>query len=206
VIAIVDYGMGNLKSVANAFEALGRRCVVTADPADLRGADAIVLPGVGAFGDGIANLNAARLAEVLTEEVTAKGKPFLGICLGMQLLATRGEEFGSHTGLGWIGGCVRRLEPREAHCKVPHMGWNSVRIHHGDPLYEGLGSEPVFYFVHSYHFEAQDKDVVSATCWHGQEVTASLHQRNVFAVQYHPEKSQRAGLKVLENFCAYAAC
>jgi glutamine amidotransferase len=206
MIAIVDYGMGNLKSVANAFEALGRRCAVTADPGDLRKADAIVLPGVGAFGDGIANLNSAGLVPVLAEEVVTKGKPFLGICLGMQLLATAGEEFGSHSGLGWIGGCVRRLQPRKAHCKVPHMGWNSVKFDQNDPLYSGLENEPVFYFVHSYHFEAQDKNVISATCWHGQEIVASLHRDNIFAVQYHPEKSQRAGLRVIENFCAYAKC
>ncbi len=206
MITIVDYGAGNLRSVANAIEALGRQAQVVEDARGLRGASAIILPGVGAFGDGMEGLRKRDLVDVLTEEVVGKGKPFLGICLGMQVLATEGLENGRHLGLGWIPGTVRRIEPAEKRFKVPHMGWNDVQSERPSRLLEGLPEAPVFYFVHSYYFDpAPDSvDTVTATAWHGAKVPAVIERGHVFGVQFHPEKSQRAGLKVLENFLSAA--
>jgi glutamine amidotransferase len=204
MIAIVDYGMGNLRSVVNAFEAIGQPAIVTSRADDVRAADAIVVPGVGAFHDGMRNLERTGLIEVLTEEVRERGKPFLGICLGMQFLAEYGDEGAGGAGLGWIRGTVRRLAPAERRFKVPHIGWNDVQLVREGVLYGGLGEAPVYYFVHGYHLEVAPEAAaaVTATCWHGETVVASVEQSNILGVQFHPEKSQRAGLRLLENFCS----
>lgn len=202
MIIIIDYKAGNLKSVFNAFEAIGQKTIVTNNVADLKKAAAIVIPGVGAFGDGIASLRQLNLIEPLNEEVIEKKKPYLGICLGMQFLATEGYELGRHPGLGWIDGTVRLIKPNGPEFRIPHIGWNNIQITKRGPLFEGLEEEPVFYFVHSYHFENKDDsgDILSSTCWHGGTITSSVQKENIFGVQFHPEKSQRNGLKVLKNF------
>lgn len=206
MITIVDYGAGNLRSVANAIEALERQAQVVEDARGLRGSSAIILPGVGAFGDGMEGLRKRDLVEALTEEVIGKGIPFLGICLGMQLLATEGLENGRHEGLGWIPGTVRRVEPSDKRCKVPHMGWNDLDIRRPGRLFAGFDEPPVFYFVHSYYFDpaSDSKETVTATAWHGMKVPAAIERGNIFGVQFHPEKSQRVGLTVLENFLKLA--
>ncbi len=205
MIAVIDYNMGNLRSVKNALSLLRDDVVFTQKPEDARKADAIIMPGVGAFGDGMKNLEGLGLVPVLTEEVIEKKKPFLGICLGMQLLATEGTEYGIHRGLGWVAGRVVRLEPTLPTCKVPHMGWNELEIKKSGGLFEGIGEHPVCYFVHSYHLvpEEVESSVITATCYHGQEVTAALQKEHIFGVQFHPEKSQGAGLKLLANFFSH---
>ncbi|MDP3920143.1 MAG: imidazole glycerol phosphate synthase subunit HisH [Candidatus Omnitrophota bacterium] len=203
MIAIIDYEMGNLKSVANAFKAVGVEPCITRDPSELSAADRIVLPGVGAFGNGMERLRRLGFVRALEENVREKKKPFLGICLGMQLLATKGFEFGEHAGLGWIEGEVRRLESPDL--PVPHVGWNDVAVTQSSPLLEGIGDKADFYFVHSYHFEAAQPDSVTATCEYGQRFAASVSHGNIFGVQFHPEKSQKAGKHLLENFLRISA-
>jgi glutamine amidotransferase len=198
MIAIIDYDAGNVRSVYNALDAIGQKPIITRDPSELRRADAIVLPGVGAFGDGMASLTRLDLVEILNEEVIGKGKPCLGICLGMHFLANESEEMGTHRGLGWIDGSVRIIRPNEPKFRIPHIGWNNIEVKKKAPLFEGFNGNPVFYFVHSYHFVPEGSP--SATCWHGTTVTASIQKDNIFGVQFHPEKSQKDGLKVLENF------
>ncbi len=200
MIALVDYGMGNLKSVFNALECVGASVRVTSDPADLREAAGIIIPGVGAFADGISNLQRLNMMPTLREEILGRKKPFLGICLGMQFLAEVGYESGETPGFGFIPGKAVRLNPSDKkRFKVPHVGWNSLQVRQPCPLFEALGSSPVFYFVHSYHFDAHSQYVCAASD-HGQEVTAAVWRENIFGVQFHPEKSQGMGLKVLENF------
>jgi len=200
-IAIIDYGMGNLSSVANAFGRIGYLASITQNPEDLCQASHVVLPGVGAFGDGMKNLRSSGWVDILEEEIREKRKPFLGICLGMQLLATAGTEHGFHKGLNWIPGTVNRIESNDAQIRVPHVGWNDVRILKKDGLYENLGDSQVFYFVHSYVFELENKSsAISGLSCHGIEFVASLEEDNIYATQFHPEKSQKIGLKLLENF------
>jgi imidazole glycerol-phosphate synthase subunit HisH len=202
MIAVVDYGMGNLHSVRSALEAAGVNVTVTSRPEDLREAERIVLPGVGAFGECVSNLHASGLVGALTEEVLEKRKPLLGICVGLQVLATAGEENGLAPGLGWLPGVVRRLDVRDRNLKVPHTGWNDVVPVVDTPLLGGF-RYPAFYFTHSYHFVPDDPSLVAATADHGGRVTAAVLARNIFATQFHPEKSQRNGLRLLENFLAW---
>lgn len=199
-VTIVDYGMGNLRSVANAFEVLGCPAQISNDPKDLRTAERIVLPGVGAFGDGMHNLRTVGWIDALEEQVRQKGKPFLGLCLGMQLLATTGTEYGIHAGLNWIPGRVERIQSDDPTLRVPHIGWNDVRFIKKEGLYANLRDSQVFYFVHSYVLRPEDSTVVSGVCFYGIEFAASLEMGNIWATQYHPEKSQKAGLEVLRNF------
>lgn len=202
MITVIDYGAGNLRSVVNGFEAIGQKPLLTNKPADLAKSSAIVLPGVGAFGDGMETLRQLNMIEVLNEQVIGQKKPFLGICLGLQFLGRQGFEHGSHDGLGWINGTVKKIVPTEKKYRIPHMGWNNIQLERSCPLFDGLDPEPVFYFVHSYHLVVDDEssDVITATCWHGATVTASVQKDNIYAVQFHPEKSQQNGLKLLENF------
>lgn len=202
MIAIIDYNMGNLQSVKNAFSLLGAQVLLTRQKEDLAKAEALVLPGVGAFGDGMQNLEKYGLIPFLEEEVIRKKKPFLGICLGMQLLATRGTEYGNHQGLGWIQGVTDRIAPSDGSYKIPHMGWNSVKIVRQHGLFESIEQDAVYYFVHSYSFvpDVSEQDSVTSTCFHGQDIVSSVEKGNIFGVQFHPEKSQGAGLKLLENF------
>lgn len=200
VVALVDYGAGNLHSVHNALKRVGAHVKVTDDPEVVRAADRIVLPGVGSFkacAEGLRGLHG--MVEAMTERVQVGGAPFLGICVGMQLLATRGLEHGSTPGLGWIDGEVRLLEPTDPSIKVPHMGWNDVAaMPHakGHPVFE----EGEAYFLHSYHFVASDGHDVAAMTDHGEGLVAAVARDNILGVQFHPEKSQAYGLALLERF------
>ena len=202
MIAVIDYGMGNLRSVMNAFAEIGQPATLTRTAEDLRQARAIVLPGVGAFGDGMRNLERLGVIDALTDEVLGKGKPYLGICLGMQFLAEKSAEWGGYRGLGWIPGVVQRLDPAGRTCKVPHIGWNELEFPRPSALYADLEEPPVYYFVHSFHFvpAPEAASTVTATCGHGETVTASVERGNIYGVQFHPEKSQRVGLRLLRNF------
>ena len=201
-VAIVDYGMCNLDSVRRAVEECAGAPFVTDEPTDLGDADVIVLPGVGAFPDAMANLRARSLDKALDDEVLGNRVPFLGICLGMQLLATTGHEGGRTAGLGWIDADVRRLRPTPDDTRVPHVGWNEVVPHAEATLFAGVPERSDFYFVHSYHVECQDDtDVVATTPYCGGFVSA-IQRENIFAVQFHPEKSQERGFEVLRRFLA----
>lgn len=191
--------MGNLFSVKNALEAVGAEIVISKNPEDLKRADQIILPGVGAFPDGMKNLKELGIIPALEKEVLEKKKPFLGICLGSQLLASYGEEHGSTSGLGWINGRVRRFRVDEKQFRVPHVGWNDVSPVPGATLFKGIDSD-IFYFVHSYFVAPEDPGVVAATCEYGEKFTAAVERGNIFGVQFHPEKSQKSGLKLLKNF------
>ena len=200
VVALVDYGAGNLHSVYNALKAAGAEVTVTADPYVVRAADRIVLPGVGAFRACADGLRAVPgMVEAMTERVHVGGAPFLGICVGMQLLAERGLEFGTHPGLGWIPGEVRLIAPSDPAIKVPHMGWNDVALlphaHGHDVIDEGEA-----YFLHSYHFAASDPQHVAAMTDHGGGLVAAVARDNIIGVQFHPEKSQSYGLATLRRF------
>lgn len=200
VIALIDYGAGNLHSVHNALKAAGGEVTVTADPYVVRAADRIVLPGVGAFRACAEGLRALPgMVEAMTERVHVGGAPFLGICVGMQLLAERGLEFGAHPGLGWVPGEVRLIAPSDPAIKVPHMGWNDVAMlpHAKDhPVID----EGEAYFLHSYHFAAEDPQHVAAMTDHGEGLVAAVARDNILGVQFHPEKSQSYGLATLRRF------
>jgi len=201
-VAVVDYGMGNLDSVRRAFEVLGATVRVTGDPADLAGADRIVLPGVGAFGVAMENLRARGLDEALTEQVIALGAPFLGICLGMQLMATTGREHGDHRGLGWVPAVVDRLVATPSDPRIPHVGWNEVDPVAVHPLFVGVEPQRDFYFVHSFHVRCDDPASVVATTPYAGGFASVIGAGSgvAFGVQFHPEKSQRVGRTLLENF------
>ena len=204
-VAIVDYGAGNLRSVEKAFARAGAEdLVVTSDPAVVAKADRVVLPGDGAFPDCKAALSGVSgLGEALDEAVRRRGAPFLGICIGMQLLADEGEEFETTSGLGWIPGRVVRIEPGHAGLKVPHMGWNTLRAHRPHVLTGGLDLGPHglhAYFLHSFHLAAEQEGDVIVSADYGGAVTAIVARDNVAGVQFHPEKSQRLGLELLANF------
>ena len=200
-VALIDYGAGNLHSVHNALKAAGASDVrVTADPAVVAIADRIVLPGVGAFGACRDALGAiGGMEDAMTQRVRGEGIPFLGICVGMQLLADTGVEHGTHEGLGWIGGTVRAIEPRSTKTKVPHMGWNDVTVRPGAPLIE-TGEA---YYLHGYHFDVAEDGDVAAMTTHGEALVAAVARDTMIGVQFHPEKSQRYGLAMLERFLAW---
>jgi len=197
MIAIIDYGMGNLRSVSKAFERLGFTVNVTRDPRQIADASHVVLPGVGAFPDCMRNLEEMGLIDPVHRALSS-GKPFLGICLGLQLLFTESEEFGLHKGLGWIRGRVVRF-PDDG-LKVPHMGWNTLEIRKPAPVLQGLPADAMVYFVHSYYGVPEDPAVIATTTEYGQRFTSSIAVDNVFACQFHPEKSQAVGLRLLRNF------
>jgi glutamine amidotransferase len=200
IVAIIDYGMGNLDSVARAVEECRGKPLLTNKGEDLKKANYIILPGVGAFADGMQSISELGLDQAIKEEVLLKGIPFLGICLGMQLLATRGFEGGKVEGLDMIPGEVRRLEPDGPHTKIPHIGWNEVIFENPHPLFREIPSGKDFYFVHSYHFACRDKEsVLSYTPYCGRFVSG-VWKENVLGVQFHPEKSLQVGLKLLSNF------
>jgi glutamine amidotransferase len=162
------------------------------------------LPGVGAFGDGMANLKKFGLVDILRKEVLEQKKPFLGICLGMQMLADIGMEGGNHNGLGWIAGISRKLEGDQVPLRLPHVGWNDVSVSKNSILFGGV-KRPIFYFVHSYHIVPKDVSIISGYCRYGEKFAAAIEKDNIFGVQFHPEKSQDDGLKVLDNFLQYNA-
>jgi len=204
MINIIDYEMGNLRSVEKAFEKLGFPARVSADPQDIATADKVVLPGVGAFRDCIGNLRAGAFVEPLLAHVAA-GKLLLGICVGMQMLFDESEEFGQHQGLGLIPGKVRRfpagMEEGGERLKVPHMGWNNLQLRTASPLLKGVEDGSFVYFVHSYYCAAEHQVDVAASCTYG-DITfcASVWHDNIFATQFHPEKSQAIGLQIFKNF------
>lgn len=204
MIAIVDYGMGNVRSVYNALEYIGQTAVVTSDPRVIDDADRLILPGVGAFGDAMANLKARGLVDVLSRQVLEQGKPFLGICLGLQLLAKTSTEHGSHTGLGWLDARVVKFNGATRGLKVPHMGWNEIRRESDHPLTASFHlNQLVFYFVHSYHIVCDNEAEVACTCQYGERFTAAIRRDNIFATQFHPEKSQDNGLQLLREFARW---
>ncbi len=197
-IVIVDYGMANLRSVQKAFEKVGHPAEVTGDPARLRGADRLVLPGVGAFRDAIRRLREADLAPPIRDHIKA-GKPFLGICLGLQLLFTRSHEDGEHRGLDLFRGEIVRF-PDVAGLKVPHMGWNHLRVVRPAPIFQGLPPDSAVYFVHSYYAVPADRSLVATETDYPTPFASAIWHENVFATQFHPEKSQRVGLAILHEF------
>ncbi len=203
MITVIDYGMGNLRSVQKAFEKVGYQAKVTSDPADVETADRLVLPGVGAFKDCMDNLRDGGFIDPILRHVES-GKPFLGICLGLQLLFTESEEFGRHQGLGIIPGKVVRFpaDMREGgeELKVPHMGWNRIEIKQEIPLYRGVENGSFAYFVHSYYVVPEDAQSVATATDYGISFCSSICRDNVMATQFHPEKSQQVGLQILENF------
>jgi imidazole glycerol-phosphate synthase subunit HisH len=198
MLAIIDYQMGNLRSVQKAFERVGHEATITSDPDAVRRADKVVLPGVGAFEDAIAELRKRNLVEPIRESIE-RGKPFLGVCLGLQLLFDVGHENGRHEGMGVLGGeCVRFDIPAEY--KVPHMGWNRAVSRHRPPIFSGLSAEPHFYFVHSYYVVPQDPGVIATETDYAGPFCSMVWRDNLFATQFHPEKSQAEGLRLLKNF------
>ncbi len=196
MIAIVDYGMGNLRSVEKGFQKVGVEAKVTSNPKDIENARAVVLPGVGAFRDCIRNLTDLSLTEAISKAIQ-KGKPYLGICLGLQVLFSESEEFGRCRGLDIFRGKVVRFQIKE---KVPHMGWNNVRIAKRPPIFSEVPDDSFFYFVHSFYVVPEDREIVSGTTDYGLSFTSMIWKDNVFATQFHPEKSQNLGLKVLAGF------
>ncbi len=211
-VAIIDYGSGNLRSAAKAFEraaaerGLKEHIVVTARSADVRAADRIVLPGVGAFADCMRGLSGLPgMIEALQDAVIDRGRPMIGICVGMQLLAERGLEHGTHQGLGWIKGDVVLIEPKDERLRVPNMGWNELDlctpVH---PVFEGVGQGAHVYFVHSYGFSCRDPADVLAVVEYGGRLVAAIGRDNIVGTQFHPEKSQEAGLRLIANFLAWS--
>lgn len=200
MIAIVHYGLGNLHSVRCALESLGADTRLCERPEELAEAERLVLPGVGAFRDAMANLRARGWLAALEEQVLRRGKPILGICLGLQVLARGSEEGGSCAGLGWLAADVVRMRPAPRELRVPQIGWNNVEYRADSPLFRGLPPQPDFYFVHSYHLRCDNPGMVDAVCDYGGPVTAAVRSGRIAATQFHPEKSQEFGLQVLENF------
>jgi glutamine amidotransferase len=198
MIAVIDYGAGNLQSVEKAFRFVRCDIRVTKDPEELRSASAAVLPGVGAFGDAMNCLKNSGMVNPVLDFIET-GKPFLGICLGLQLLFESSEETPGVAGLGVLGGTIRRI-PAGTGLKIPHIGWNSLNIRRPGGLFEGLGQDPYVYFVHSYYLKAKNPEEVSSTTEYGVTIDASVQKGNLFATQFHPEKSGAVGLRMLENF------
>ncbi len=197
MIAIIDYGMGNIRSVEKGFQKAGADVKVTQNPQDINNADGVVLPGVGAFRDCMKGLEDLNLSNAVIETIK-KGKPFLGICVGLQILFSESEEFGTSRGLDIFKGRVVRFQSSDL--KIPQMGWNQLNIINSNALFKGIPDKSYFYFVHSYYVVPEDKGIISTTTDYGIDFTSSVCSDNVYAVQFHPEKSQTLGLKVLENF------
>lgn len=194
--------MGNVRSIYNAFTLLGKEVRITDDPKIISESEAIILPGVGSFSDGIKNLREKGLIDILQNEVIIKKKPYLGICLGLEFLAERSHEGGICTGLGWIKGEVVKIQASESSIKVPHIGWDDTKILKNDKLFNEI-DKPSYYYLHSYHLKLNpnEKDIVTSICeYGGVQIISSIHKENIYATQFHPEKSQETGLKLLKNF------
>ena len=198
MIAIIDYDAGNIKSVEKALLLLGEEVKITDGAQEILSADKVVLPGVGAFGDAMGNLERRGLVPVIRDTVE-KGTPFLGICLGLQLLFERSDEAPGVAGLGILPGEILRIPSKEG-LKIPHMGWNSLRLEHGGRLFDQVSEQSYVYFVHSYYLKAGEEEIVKASTEYGVHIHASVEKGNVFACQFHPEKSSEVGLRILSNF------
>lgn len=198
MIAILDYDAGNIRSVEKALQHLGEETIVTHDFREIQKADKVILPGVGAFGDAMEHLKHYELDRAI-KEVVAMDKPFLGICLGLQLLFESSDETPGVEGLGILKGNILRI-PEEEGLKIPHIGWNSLEFPREGRLFQDLPADPYVYFVHSYYLQAQEPQIVTATCEYGVQIHASVEKNQVFACQFHPEKSGEVGLKILKNF------
>ena len=201
-VCILDYGSGNVKSVFNLFSAIAKHVVISNDPAEIQQATHIILPGVGAFGAAMRKIHERLPMDVLEQVVLGDKKPFLGICVGMQVLATRGMEFGECLGLGWIEGVAEKIDSK--HLPLPHIGWNNISTKRASPLLAGLGGDPDFYFVHSYAFRSENEQDTLATTSYGEEFCSAVQRENIYGVQFHPEKSQRTGIKLAKNFLSLA--
>lgn len=202
-VAVIDCGSGNLRSVTQALERVGegRAIAVTTNPSDLSTAERIILPGVGAFADCMRGLLAIPgMKAALEQEVLQRGKKFLGICVGMQMLFTRSHEHGAHKGLGWIAGEVRAIEPAGPRYKIPHMGWNELHLLQSHPLFTGIEEGSHAYFVHSYEAKCEQESDILADTEYGGRIVAAVGRDNIAGTQFHPEKSQETGLRLLENF------
>lgn len=200
-LLVIDYGVGNIQSVINALRFLGYNPRVSATAQDIHSANIYIFPGVGAFGEAMKNLRSLKIIDTLTEEVIQRKKPILGICLGMQLLAQNSQEYGHHKGLGWIEGEVKKMSGGLG-VRIPHVGWNNVSVAKREPLFSLTEESPSFYFDHSFQFVCPSK-YVAAWCMHGSYTTATVQKQNIFGVQFHPEKSQVQGLKLLRGFLNY---
>lgn len=205
-VAIINYGMGNIGSVRRALEDLGAQVIVAEHPSALFEANRLILPGVGAFGEGMARLRDGGWVEPIRKLVQADSKPLLGICLGMQMLVSSGDEGGETAGLGLVEGAVRRLDTLGCRLRLPHVGWNDVSFSVGEPLFAHIPQHSDFYFVHSYAVEAAHAIEVIASTDYGVAVPAGIRHQHVFGTQFHPEKSSRAGRQLLRNFLDYAPC
>ena len=205
MIAVIDYGMGNLRSVQKALEHVGAQVIVTNDPNLIMSADSVVLPGVGAFKDCMANLTQLKLIDPIRKFIDG-GKPFLGICLGLQVLFEESEEYGPVAGLGVLPGKVMKFANASSETKdgppikIPHMGWNNIEVKKKTPLFDKLGADPYFYFVHSYYVVPEDQSMVATVTNYGVEFVSGIQYKNIYAFQFHPEKSQTMGLSLLERF------
>jgi len=200
MIAVIDYGLGNIHSVLGAVEKVGGEAVSTRDLDELTRASKLILPGVGAFGDGMECMRRWGLVEPLTRLVMEERKPILGICLGCQLMSKESFEYGHHRGLGWLDASVVRLEPRESSLRVPHVGWDELRQIRPSRLFEGVPPDALVYYTHSYHLKCHDPGIATGECDYAEKLTAAVERENVFGTQFHPEKSQIHGLRILRNF------
>ncbi len=205
MIGIIDYGMGNLLSVFNSLEYLGAEAEIISDPVKIGSMERIIIPGVGAFGDCMRNLTEKGFVESLNEFALARKKPVLGICLGMQAMATRSFEGGEFKGLGWFDAEVVKIIPDDPKLKVPQIGWNNIIRKKEHPILTGIPESPDLYFVHSFHMRCNNREDLLAVCDYGGEVTAAVSKGNICATQFHPEKSQDYGLKILKNFLSWKA-
>ena len=198
MIAIIDYDAGNLKSVEKALKSLGQETIVSRDSSVIKAADKVILPGVGSFGDAMNNLDHFNLVDTI-KDIAESGKPFLGICLGLQLLFERSDETPGAEGLSILPGEILRIPPSDG-LKIPHMGWNSINIKDNARLFNGVPDNSYVYFVHSYYLKASDEDIVAVTTEYSTHIHASVEKNNIFACQFHPEKSSDIGLRILNNF------
>lgn len=199
MIAIIDYGAGNIQSVYKALKFIGADCKVTSDKDEILNADGAILPGVGSFGDAMDTMTKRGIKDTIIE-YTKSGKPFLGICLGLQLLFPESEETPGVNGLDIFKGTITKIPNQNRTLKIPHMGWNNISIKQKNGIFKDIEGEPYVYFVHSFYLKAQDKDIVAATTQYGIEIDAAVQKGNIIATQFHPEKSGEVGLKMLKNF------